>query len=105
VNSHLLATLCHDAPLPLNYGRAVGEGMKYRLGLMRVCAGVCVAWLLFCSANYYCGWNYLGTFAKQALGLSVFAIGLLAHRYGPEVTRQLRAYQRLKRIRSKTIGL
>jgi hypothetical protein len=75
--------------------------MRYRYGIKRILAGIFLVWLMFCAANYYLDWNYLGSFAKRAVVLSVFLAGIYHVRYGDKTLREMRAYKRLKRIRSR----
>lgn len=79
--------------------------MRYRLGIKRVLAGIFLAWLLFCAANYYLDWHYLGSFAKRAVALTIFVFSIYYVRYGEGILRELRAYKRLKRIRSRRTWL
>jgi len=67
-------------------------------------AGIFLAWLIFCTANYYFDLGLLGPSAKGPLLLSLLVFALAHHFYGPKMLQQLKAYKRLKRIRENVAG-
>ena len=73
---------------------------KVSFGCMRLIAAILLLWLVTCAANHYLNWGLFGRFDKQVLAATLCVALLLTHRFGPGLQRQMKAYQRLKRIRA-----
>ena len=73
--------------------------IKLSLGVQRIIAAVWLAWFVFCCANYYFEWGFFGEHAKLVMALSLLVFAIVFHRYEGKIRRELKAYERLKRMR------
>jgi hypothetical protein len=69
------------------------------LGVQRAIAAVWLVWFLFCAGNYYLEWGVFGQRAKLVMVLSLLVFAIVFHRYQGKIMRELKAYERLKRMR------
>jgi hypothetical protein len=72
---------------------------RLSLGVKRGIAAVWLVWFLFCAGNYYLGWGFFGQRAKLIMVLSLLVFAIVFHRYQRKIMRELKAYERLKRMR------
>jgi hypothetical protein len=91
-------------PLNLSVRRQVSSAVprtKLSLGAKRAIAGVWLVWFLFCAGNYYLEWGFFGERAKLVMAVSLLVFAIVFHRYEGKIRREMKAYERLKRMRGR----
>ena len=74
---------------------------KRTLGRKRCEAGLWLVALLFAASNYFLGLGAFGEYSGAVLAGIALAMHVWIFRWGPTL-RELRAYQRLKRVRRES---
>jgi hypothetical protein len=75
--------------------------IKLSLGAKRAIAGVWLVWFLFCAGNDYLEWGFFGERAKLVMAVSLLIFAIVFHRYEGKIRHELKAYERLKRMRGR----